>query len=144
VERIMNMQFVISVAVVFVMLMAFGTLVHAFLLKDDYGPLERSATTQVGLYRSRAEQIRNVPIMIPAHICAAIAIVWLYSQGPTAASWASQGLRFGLALAAVMPLHKFLVYYALQPLPGSVVVKQIAFDGIAAVLIGMVLAAVHR
>jgi len=43
-----------------------------------------------------------------------------------------------------MPLHKFIVYYALQPLPGIVAVKQIVFDGIATVLIGIVVAALNR
>jgi len=140
----MNMQFALSALVVFVMLMAFGTLVHAFLLKDDYRPFEANATTRVALYRSHDDQIRNVPIMIPAHLCAAIAIAWLYRRGLGTGWWVSEGLCFGVALAAVMPLHKFLVYYALQPLPGRVAVKQIVFDGIAAVLIGIALAALNH
>ncbi len=129
----MTMQFALSVLVVFVMLMAFGTLVHAFLLKNDYRPLERTASSDNGIYRSHEDQLRNVSLMIPAHLCAAIAIVWLYRHGAGPGPWITEGLRFGVALAAVMPLHKFIVYYALQPLPGMVAVKQIVFDGIATV-----------
>lgn len=132
----MTTQFLISIAVVLVMLIVFGYLVHGVLLAGDYGRLPH-------LYRPAAEQRKYLPLMFPAQILAAIALVWLYSRVHVSGGGVAEGALFGLAIAALMTIHKFLVYYATQPMPGGTVVKQIAFDTVAAVIIGVVLGAIN-
>jgi len=132
-----NKRFLISVVVVFVMLMAVGFTVHAVLLAQDYARLP-------SLFRSAEDQQNHFPFMLLAHALTAFAIVWIYLQGRQAKPALAQGVRYGLALAAVMVVAKFLIYYAVQPMPGDVVVKQIVFDTIGLVLIGIVVAHLNK
>lgn len=133
----MNQRFLISVAVVFVMLMAVGFTVHGLILSQDYGKL-------TNVFRTPEDSQKYLPFMLLAHVVTAFAIVWIYRQGKQDGPALAQGVRFGLALAAVMVVAKFLIYYAVQPMPGDVVVKQIVFDTIGLVLIGMVVAHLNK
>jgi hypothetical protein len=60
------------------------------------------------------------------------------------ASTLGQGLRFGLAVAVLMTIPMYLIYYAVQPTPGALAVKQIMFDTIATVLMGIAVAYLNR
>ena len=51
-----------------------------------------------------------------------------------------QGLRFGAAVAAIATLPGYLIYYAVQPLPASLVGKQLLYGTIATLLLGLLLA----
>ena len=53
-------------------------------------------------------------------------------------------MRFGLAIAVLATIPGYLIYFAVQPLPMSLVVKQIVFDTVAMVILGIVAAAVNR
>lgn len=73
-------------------------------------------------------------------VSAAVAFVWIYRQGREDRPPVGQGLRYGLAVAALAVVPKYLIYYAVQPLPGALVVKQIVLDTIVVVVIGIVVA----
>jgi len=49
-------------------------------------------------------------------------------------------LRYGIAIAVLMTIPTYLIYYAVQPIPGALVAKQIVFDTIAALIMGIVVA----
>ncbi len=129
----MNKRFLISVAVVFVMSMAIGFTVHAVLLAPDYA-------RHAPLFRTEADQQRHFPFMLLAHAIASVAFVWIYLRGKEAKPPLAQGVRYGLAIAALMVVAKFLIYFAVQPLPHMVVLKQIVFDTIGVVLMGIAVA----
>ena len=131
------MQFAISVAVVVVILAALGFLVHGVVLRQDYRALG-------ALYRPPESQRTYMPLLLPAHIAAAIALVWLYRNMRPSDSWLESGVRFGVAIAVLMTVHKFLVYYITQPIPGSTATKQIVFDTITGIVIGMAIAFLNR
>ena len=126
-----------SVVATFVMLMGFGFLVHAVLLAPDYAALG-------GLFRSQEEQPKYFPFMLAAHLIAAFAFVWMYTKGKENKPAFPQGLRFGLAAAALMIVAKFLIYYAVQPMPGVTVAKQILFDSLGVIVMGIVVAHLNR
>ena len=51
----------------------------------------------------------------------------------------------GRCLVAAGPeVRSYTIYYVVQPMPGALVVKQIAFDGILILINGVVAAAVYR
>ena len=54
------------------------------------------------------------------------------------------GVRFGIAIAVLMTIPIYLIYYAVQPMPGAVVAKQIVFDVIAMVIMGVAVAWINR
>ena len=133
----MNKRFVISAAVVIVILIATGYLVHGILLARDYARLPN-------LYRSQEEQTKYLPVILAAQVIAGVALVWLYRRAKNSRPTILDGVQFGLAVAALMVVPKFLIYYAIQPLPGGLVVKQIVFDTIIVTLLGIVVAYLNR
>lgn len=112
-----------------------GYVVHGWLLAGDYQPLVGT------LLRTPEDAQRYFPWMILADVLIGFTMTWLYRFGfSEGRSTAAQGLRFGLAVAllAIVPSH--LIYYAVQPTPTLLVVKQIVFDVIRFLLLGVLIA----
>jgi hypothetical protein len=128
---------ILSVGVMFVMSLLLGFIVHALLLKSDYAQL-------VGLFRPEAERQAYFPYMLLGHLCIAVGFVWVYLQGRDDDPWLGQGIRYGAAIAVLMTIPSYLIHYAVQPMPGMVVVKQIVFDTVGVVLMGIVVAWLNR
>lgn len=133
----MNKKFIIAWIVVFIVWMAGSFVVHGVLLHEDYVKLSN-------LFRTEADAQKYFPLMILAHVILAGALVWIYSRGIEAAPWLSQGLRFGLAIALLTIVPTYIIYYVVQPMPSSVVVKQIIFDGVLMLILGAVTAFIYR
>lgn len=133
----MNKKFFIAWIVVFVAWMIGSIVVHGVLLHEDYASLP-------GLFRPEADAQQYFPLMILAHVIMAGAFAWIYSRGAEARPWLAQGLRFGLAVALLTVVPTYTIYYVVQPMPGMHVVKQIVFDGILMLILGVLVAFVYR
>ncbi|MBA2547420.1 MAG: hypothetical protein H0V16_03040 [Burkholderiaceae bacterium] len=133
----MNKKFLIAWVVLFIAWMAGDFLVHGVLLKPDYLQLAR-------LYRSDAESQAYFQWMLLAHVLMAGAFAWIYARGRETKPWKAQGVRYGLAVALLGVIPGYLIYYAVQPLPGVMVVKQIIFSGILIVVLGIIVAWLYR
>lgn len=135
----MNKRFLISVVALLVTSMVLGLVVHGMLLGADYAKLVPS-----GIFRSREDSQQYFVWMLLAHVLIAIGFTWVYRAGRDSRPWLGQGVRFGLAIAVLATIPGYLIYFAVQPLPMSLVVKQIVFDTVAMVILGIVAAAVNR
>jgi len=134
----MGGRFWISVVVIFVVSMLIGFAVHGFVLKNDYAQLPN-------LMRTEEDQMGHFGYMILAHVSMALGFTWIYRKGREAGKPAiGQGLRFGAAVAVLMCIPMYLIYYAVQPWPGVVIVKQIVYDVIGMLLLGVVVALVNQ
>jgi hypothetical protein len=98
----------------------------------------------VKLFRTEADAQQHFPLMILAHVILAGALVWIYSRGVEATPWLPQGIRFGVAVALLTIVPTYMIYYVVQPMPGMTVVKQIVFDGILMLILGVVVAFMYR
>lgn len=133
----MNKKFLIAWLAVFVVWMLGSYVVHGVLLHDDYAKLP-------ALFRTEADSQAYFPWMIAAHAIMAGAFVWIYSRGVDDVTWMPQGLRFGIAVALLTIVPTYLIYYVVQPMPGLHVAKQIVFDGILVLILGMIVAWFYR
>ena len=133
----MNMNFAISAAVMAVMSLMLGFVVHGWLLLPDYKALG-------ALFRPEDQQTGFLGFMIAAHVLIGVGFTWIYRMGREAKPFLGQGVRFGLAVAVVGVIPTYLIYYAVQPMPGNVVAKQIVFDTIAMVVMGIVCAWINQ
>ena len=133
----MNRRFLIAWLILFVAWMAGSFVVHGVLLHEDYAKLP-------GLFRPEAEAQGYFPLMILAHMILAAAFVWIYSRGIEAKPWIAQGMRFGLAVALMTIVPTYMIYYVVQPMAGMHVVKQIVFDGILVLILGVIVAFMYR
>jgi hypothetical protein len=134
----MNMRFLLSVVVLFVLSMALGLVVHGILLGPEYQKLTPN------LFRAEADGQAHFGPMLLAHVFIAIGFTWVYRAGRTDRPWLGQGVRFGIAIAVLTTIPTYLIYYAVQPMPFDLVVKQIAFDAVAMIVMGIAAAAVNR
>lgn len=133
----MNKKFFIAWIAVFVAWMCGSFLVHGLLLHDDYAQLPN-------LFRPEAEAQRLFGLMLLAHAILAGAFVWIYSRGVETKPWLAQGARFGFAVSLLTVLPLYMIYYVVQPMPGAIVVKQIVFDTILTVVLGIIAASIIR
>ena len=133
----MNKKFFIGWIVVFVAWMAGSFVVHGVLLHDDYAKLP-------SLFRPEAEAQQYFPLMVLAHVILGGAFVWIYARGVEGKPWLPQGIRFGLAIALLTIVPTYMIYYVVQPMPGSHVIKQIVFDGILMLILGAITAFIYR
>jgi len=123
--------------VVFVVWMIGSFLIHGMCLSPDYAQLP-------GMFRPETEAGGYFGWMLFAHVLMAMAFTWIYSRGVEATPWIGQGLRYGVAIAFMSAVPTYMIYYAVQPMPGALVVKQIVFDGLLIVLLGVVVAFFYR
>ena len=133
----MNKKFIVAWIVLFVLWMLGDFLIHGVLLHADYAQLPN-------LYRTEADAQGYFPFMLLAHLIMAGAFAWIFARGVEAKPWVAQGVRFGIAVALLSVVPIYLIYYAVQPLPSGLVVRQIIFDGILTVLLGVVVAWLYR
>ena len=133
----MNKRFLTAWLIVFIAWMAGSFVVHGVLLHEDYSTLPN-------LFRPEEEAQQYFPLMLLAHVILAGAFVWIYSRGVEDAPWAGQGIRFGLAVALLTIVPTYIIYHVVQTIPGSIAVKQIVFDGILLLALGLLVAFLYR
>ena len=134
----MNKAFAVSVAVMFVVSMILGFVVHGLLLGQQYAAL----TPQ--MFRAENDAMAHFGYMLAAHVFMALGFTWVYRQGRENKPFLGQGVRFGLAVAVLATIPTYLIYFAVQPLPSDLVAQQVVFDTIAMVILGITVAAVNR
>lgn len=133
----MNIQFWISALVLFLATLVVGFVVHASLLGADYAALPN-------LYRSEEDSANYFQYMLLAHVLMGIGLTWVYRMGRDDSAWLGQGLRFGAALIVLITIPIYMIFYAVQPMPAVLAVKQILFESVGMLLIGMLAAYVNR
>jgi len=136
-KPMMDKNFLISVLVMFVATMVVGFVVHGVLLGQDYAALPN-------LYRGEEDSQNYFHLMLLAHVQMAIGLTWIYRMGRDDSPWLGQGLRFGIAIVVLMTIPTYMIYFAVQPMPEALAVKQIMYDTAAMLLMGMLVALLNR
>jgi hypothetical protein len=135
----MDKRFWISAVVLFVVSLGLGYVVHRALLGAEYAELP------AGLFRPVADQQAYFGWMLAAHALIALGFTWIYRKGLEAGKpFLGQGVRFGLAIAVLATIPTYLIYYAVQPMPGGLVLEQIVYDVVAVVIMGIVAAWINQ
>jgi hypothetical protein len=132
----MNFRFLVSSLAVGVASLLNGFVVHAVLLGGDYARLP-------ALFRSEAEAGKYFPFMLLAHLSVGFGVTWLYRRQP-APTVLGPGVAFGLGVAVALAIPMYLFYYAVQPMPGTLVAKQVVFNAAGAMLLGLLTAWLNR
>lgn len=136
----MNKKFLITGLACTVVAFIGSFLIHGVLLAADY-----AALVAKGMFRTPEDSASFFPFMILAHVLIGFAFAWIYMQGISAGqSWVSQGVRYAIAVMCLTTIPMYLIYYAVQPMPGMTVAKQIVFDAILVVVNGIVAAFLNK
>jgi hypothetical protein len=130
----MDKRFWISGVVMTISTALLGFVVHGVLLADDY-------TALVGTVMRSPEQANGMMHwMLLADACIGFAMTWIYRQGIGAKATLGQGVRFGIAVAFLTVIPQFLIYWVVTNLPAELVHKQLVFDSVRMVLLGVLVA----
>jgi hypothetical protein len=130
-------KLVISAIVMFVMALVLSYVVHGVLLYDDYLQMQ-------SWMRPQADVNRLFYFIIIAQALFGVAFAWIYEQGREDKPWFAQGVRFGIAIALLAIAPNYLIYHVVTPVPLAVAIKQIVYDGIRVLLMGIVVAWINR
>jgi hypothetical protein len=114
--------------------------IHGFVLAADYAPfygnlLRDSARTGPGW------QALLLPV---SHLCLISGLVWIYGRLSLEGSQMARGLKLGVIAWLVSQAPLYLLWYAEQPWPDSLVVKQLGLELIASIAVGLTIAFVSR
>lgn len=133
----MTKKFIVAWVVVFIAWFMGSFVVHGVLLHADYMQVPT-------LFRMNDDAHVFFPLMILAYLPLSGAFVWIYARGIASKPWVGQGLRYGIAVALLATVPNDIIDYAVQPLPGMMVIKQIIFESILVVVLGLVVAWLYR
>ena len=136
----MNKRFLVCGIVVSLTALVLDFFVHGVLLRGDY-----QALAETGFVRGPDNAVSFMPWMVAAHILIGFGMTWLYQQitpaqsRPTGERSLTRGLRFGAGFAIAATLPGYLIYYAVQPWPTALVIKQMVFGTCVVMVLGMLL-----
>ncbi len=109
-------------------------LIHGFLLAGDYAPFYGT------LLRPMSRDAWQ-PILLPvSHLSFIIALVWVYDRIADGSSSLGQGVRLGVLAFTIDQAPLWLLWYAEQPWPGVLAIKQLTLELAAAVVLGLLVA----
>lgn len=133
----MDKRFWICGAVVSFAALVLTFVVHAFLLGGHYQELG-------AMYRDADDGARRFGWLLFAHALLGYAMTWVFARGFDGdRNTPGQGLRFGLAMALFGPVPAIGLQYAMQPVPGGLIVRQAVLAILAMMLLGLLLAWLH-
>ncbi|MCM3904354.1 MAG: hypothetical protein ND866_21880 [Pyrinomonadaceae bacterium] len=132
----MNLKkLVLTIIVVFVVANLAGFFIHAVLLRPDYMAVQEH-------YRPEGQEMMLWICL--AYLSFAVGSVIVYAKGVETKPWLGQGLRFGILMWLILAVPSFFIAYAVQPVPTMLMVKQVLFEGVDKILLGVITAALYR
>jgi hypothetical protein len=132
-----NRRFAASVLAALVVAEMLAAIVHGFVLDADYEPYR--GTLLRGGAGGPAWQMVFLPV---AHLFFVCSLVWIYARLSLRGGVVRRGLVIGVLGWAIGQAPLWLLWYAEQPWPDSLVGKQLALELASSLLIGLTVAAV--
>jgi hypothetical protein len=119
----------------FILLVAGRYLIHSVWLAGVYA--EHPA-----LWRTESDMLHRLWVIHLANLIFAAAAVLIYVRGVEAKPWLGQGIRFGVLLALATAVPQSMVEYFTYPIHRMLALQWIIGEGVLALLLGVVVAAI--
>ncbi len=136
-------RFIWTVVAVFFVSQVFAIVIHGFILGADYRPfygtLLRPMTASSG--GGGAWMVVFLPL---SHLAMAIAFVALYARWVRPGPEIPQGLKFGVVAWLFGPAPMYLLWFAEQPWPFSLTIKQLVLELFTMVVLGTLASMLNR
>ena len=130
-------RFAGTVAVAFIVSEILAIAVHGFILAADYAPFYGN------LLRPMSKEGDWRMLMLPlAHLCFVGALAWVYARVTLDGSTIVRGMKLGLLGWIIGQVPVWMLWYAEQPWPDSLVIKQLVLELASALIVGITIAAV--
>ena len=129
-----NKRIAATIVVALVVSEILSTLVHGFVLAGDYGPFYGKLL--------RSEPGAPMLLLPVAHLSFIAALVWVFSRVDLQGGALAQGLKLGVIGWLIGQAPLWLLWYAEQPWPGTLVLKQLLLELISSLIVGATIVAV--
>lgn len=123
-------RLVLATLVVFLAAQVLGILIHGFILRADYQPFYGRLLRP--FEGSPGWQVALLPVV---HLVTAAALVWVATL-VTDGSPLERGVKVGLIGWLLGPAPMYLLWYAEQPWPGTLPLKQLPLELVAMLILG--------
>jgi hypothetical protein len=130
-----------TVVAVFFVAQVFAIVIHGFILGSDYRPFYGSLLRPMDAAGGPQWMVAFLPL---AHLAMAIAFVALYSRWIRPGPEIPQGLRFGVLAWLFGPVPMYLLWFAEQPWPLSLTIKQLVLELFTMLVLGTLTAMLYR
>jgi len=129
-----NKRLAVTVVVALIVSETLATVVHGFVLASDYGPFYGRLL--------RSEPGAPMLLLPVAHLLFVATLVWVFSRVDLQGGALAQGLKLGVIGWLIGQAPLWLLWYAEQPWPGTLVLKQLLLELISSLIIGATIVAV--
>jgi hypothetical protein len=133
-----NKRMASAIGLGFLVSQILAIVVHGFILAHDYAPFYGT------LLRSQG-QVSWQALLIPvSHLSFLSTLVWIAGRLRLQGSLGVQGLKLGLIGWMIGQIPLWLLWYAEQPWPGDLVLKQLGLELASSLIIGLTISFVAR
>jgi len=115
-----------------------AVVIHGVILSADYQPFEGTLLRTSGA-GTLPWQMLFLPVV---HLALIVPLVWLYGRLPLGGTALVRGVKLGVLGWTIGQLPVWLLWYAQQPWPGHLVLKQLGLELVASLAIGLTIALV--
>lgn len=129
-------RFAAALGAAFVVSQIAAVLVHGLLLDADYAPFRGTLL--------RADAGAAMLLLPVAHLSFVTALVWVYSRLGLRGALVARGAKLGVLGWLIGQAPLWMLWYAQQPWPGALVVKQLLLELASSIAIGIAIAVVAR
>ena len=129
----------VTVFAAFLLSNVFAIAIHGFILAADYEPYR--GTLLRDFQGGPGWQSLLLPV---AHFCFISGLVWIYGRLSLDGSQTARGLKLGVLGWLIGQAPLYLLWYAEQPWPDSLIVKQLGLELLSSLAIGLTIAFVSR
>lgn len=134
-------RFTWTVIAVFLVAQVFAIVIHGFILGAAYRPFYGTLLRPMDAAGGPQWMVAFLPL---AHLAMAVAFVALYSRWVRPGPDIPQGLRFGVLAWLFGPVPMYLLWFAEQPWPLSLTIRQLALDLVTMLVLGTLAAMLYK
>jgi hypothetical protein len=128
-----------TIGVAFVVSQILAAVIHGFVLAADYQPYEGTL-----LRRGAGDPPWQMLFLPVAHLSFISVLGWMAMRLRLDAAPMGRGLVLGLVGWGMGQVPLWLVWYAEQPWPGTLVVKQLGLELVSSIVVGLTIATILR
>jgi hypothetical protein len=115
-----------------------ASIVHGYVLASDYAPYYGT------LLRGGTDPAWQFALLPLAHLAWVCGLVWVYLHVTLAGSRVVRGLKLGFLGWVIGQVPLWLLWFAEQPWPNGLVLKQLALELVSSLLVGVTIALCAR
>ena len=134
-------RFIGTVVAVFFVSQVFAIVIHGFILGGDYRPFYGTLLRPMDAADAPKWMAAFLPL---AHLAMAIAFVALFGRWVRTGPEIPQGLRFGVLAWLFGPMPMYLLWFAEQPWPLSLTIKQLVLELFTMLVLGTLTSIIYK